>query len=208
MHMTWQVLVDSFKYFFRQFLPLHPTSITFTFLNFSSLLPPHSLSLPLALFSLVMFSLVKLAVMFTAAISVAAMPSNMARNPQHHREIAARVAQPEPVPAPEVEARDMAVPAKRFTRKRRASTGRCKPNNSSNTPSSAVKDEPVPSSEPAPSKTPVVEIKPTSTPPKENPEPTPTTTNKPEPTPTPTPTPTPGSGSGGGGGQVYTGQGT
>lgn len=150
-----------------------------------------------------MFSPAKLVVFFTAALSVAAMPSHMARSPHNHREVAARVAQPEPIA--EIEARDMAVPAKRVTRRRRASTGRCKPKDNSVVPSSTGKEDPKPSSESAPPKTPEVkEVKPTSTPPKEDPKPTPTPTKEPD-TPA-SPTPTPDSGSGGG--QVYNGQGT
>ncbi|KAF9650508.1 expansin family protein [Thelephora ganbajun] len=78
-----------------------------------------------------MFTLAKLVVLLTAALLVAAMPSHLARNTYNHREIAARVAQPEVVPAPEIVARDISDPAKRLIRKKRARNGRCKPKSSS-----------------------------------------------------------------------------
>lgn len=156
-----------------------------------------------------MFTPAKLTVLLTAALSVAAIPSHIARTP-NHREIAARVAQPEVAPAIQIAARDIPVPAKRLTRKKRAGTGRCDPENSSVIPSSTPKESPTPSSDPAPSKT-NSELKgnlkhsstppadPTTTP-KDDPKSTSTSSEQPEPTTTPD--------TGSGGGDTYTGEGT
>jgi len=167
-----------------------------------------------------MFTPAKLTLLLTAALSVAAMPSHMARNLHNHREIAARAPQPEVAPV-QIAARDMSVPAKRIVRKR-AGTDRCKPKSSSSVPSSTVKEDPKPSSEPASPEstlnlkgglgshsTPKEDPKPSTSSTKQSdpstkqsdPTPTPTTTH----TPTPTPTPTPDTGNGGG--ETYTGQG-
>ena len=181
-----------------------------------------------------MFTPAKLAVLLTAALSVAAMPSHIARTLHNHREIAARVAQPEVAPV-QIAARDMSVPAQKLVRKKRSGNGRCK-SSSDAVPSSTIKEGPTSSSDPAtPENTPAVKgglgglnlhthsshsADPHTTP-EEDPEPsTSSTDNQPDhttptptptPTSTPTPTPTSGSGSGGsgsGGGQTYTGQGT
>jgi hypothetical protein len=175
-----------------------------------------------------MFNLAGLAVLLTAALSVAAVPSHFARHPNNHREIAARVPQPEALPVVEVAARDMSVPNRRMLR-RRGPNGRCQPPASSSpVPSPAFSEDPQPSSDPAPPAT-IPEVKgdlskPTTTPydnpqpstptPADTPTPTPDDTPTPTPTPSPSPTPTPsdsGNGSnnsGGGGGQTYNGQGT
>jgi len=176
-----------------------------------------------------MFTPAKLTVFLTAALSVVAMPSHMARSPHNHREIAARAAQPEVAPVVQIAARDMSVPAKRIVRKR-AGTDRCKPNNSSDVPSSTVKEDPKPSSEPASPESSLnlkggLNLHST---PKEDPKPSTSSTSKqsdPTPAPTPTPeedpkpstsstskesdsTPTPTSDPGNGGGTTYSGQGT
>lgn len=169
-----------------------------------------------------MFTLAKLAVLLSVAVSVAALPSHMARQVHHHREIAARVAQPEGVPVPEhspvseISARDISPPAKRLVRKKR-SNGRC--SNSNKVPPSSL-----PASDPQPSPTPTSTNnpespssdpadnergKPTSTSSQDDPQPTTpaSTPNQPDSTPTTT-SPSPTSTSNPGGGQTYTGQGT
>ena len=191
-------------------------------------LPPPSFFTTFAL-SFAMFIPAKLAVLLTAALSVAAMPSHVARNSHYHREIAARVA-----PVAQIVARDVPVPAKRLVRKKRDGTGRCRPSGNRNVPSSTPKADPKPSStssgEPAATPTPEEDPKPTSTSseepvatpkedltststpsqnqvgnPKENYNPTtPTPTPTPTSTPTSTPASTPNTGTGG---ATQTGQG-
>lgn len=169
-----------------------------------------------------MFSLTRLAVLLTAAISVAAMPSHLARQAHHHREIAARVVQPE------LAAREMPLPAKRVVRKKRARSGRCSSGSSevplpsstpvddpqsSPTPQGNERKQPPATSTPTqdPPSTPTVDAEPkTSTPaqpdPNASPDPTPTPTTTPTLAPTPSPSPSPTSGTGDG--QIHTGQGT
>ena len=154
-----------------------------------------------------MFNPAGLALLFTAALSVAAMPSHFARHSHNHREIAARVPQPEVLPIVEVAARDMSVPGKRMLR-RRGQNGRCNPNPASSSPlpspTPAQEQDPQSSSDPAPSaNTPLVKgdlnlpnTTPSqdpqqSTPTPDNDTPTPTPTPSPTPTPTPTESPTP-----------------
>jgi len=168
-----------------------------------------------------MFTPAKLAVLLTAALSVAAMPSHVGRNLHNHREIAARVPQPEAVPVVEIAARDIPGPANRLVRRRRTGNGHCsEPSGSGVVPSPTIKGDPKPSSEPAPSQstpalngalnihnTPSENSHTTS---KEDPKPSTSSTHEqPDPTtPTPTSTPTSTPDSGTGGGDTYTGQGT
>ena len=186
------------------------------------------LSLPFSY--LVMFNAVKLAVLLLAAISVAAMPSHLARQAHHHREIAARVPQPDVAPVAEMDARDVPVPVKRRLRKR--ARGRCSPTNpTSSLPSSTpAAPEPSPSllgderKDPEPSTSTPAQDPPQTTPTPDQPQttpnqptPDPATTPTPTPTPvdTPTSSPSPSPTSGGdnnnnnnsGGGTVYSGQG-
>lgn len=176
-----------------------------------------------------MFNLAGLAILFTAAVSVTAVPSHFARHPHNHREIAARVPQPEVAPVPEVVARDMSVTGRRMLR-RRGNGGRCNPPASSSPiPSPTPSEEPQSSSDPVPTvSTPDVKgglnnpattpsedpQQPSPTPNNDTPTPTPTPSPAPattsdSPTPTPTPTPDNSSNNSGssGGGQTYTGQG-
>jgi len=143
-----------------------------------------------------MFTPTKLAVLLTAVLSVAAVPSHLGRNVHNHRDLAARVALPQEATADQVAARDMSIPAVRQVRKKRDGTGRCKPKT---TPPVA---DPTTTPPKEPTTTPKDDPKPTT------PAPEPTTTSKPAPTPSPSPTPDPGNGGGGGGGQTYSGQGT
>ena len=145
-----------------------------------------------------MFTPAKLAVLLTAALSVAAVPSHLGRNVHNHRDLAARVALPQVATANQVAARDMSIPGERYIRKKRDGTGRCKPK----------------PTDPKPTTTSTPAEKPTTTP-KDDPKPTtpapePTTTPKPSPTPTPDPAPSPSPtpDPGNPGGQTYTGQGT
>ena len=162
--------------------------------------PSHSLSL-------VMFTPTKLAVLLTAVLSVAAVPSHIGRNVHNHRDLAARVALPQEATADQVAARDMSIPAERYIRRKRDRTSRCQPKSvppvadpkpttttPTEEPTTTPKDDPKPTT-PAP--------EPTTTP-----KPSPTPTPTPDPAPSPTPTPDPGNGGGGGGGgQTYSGQG-
>jgi len=144
-----------------------------------------------------MFTPSKLAVLFTAALSVAAMPSHVVRNSLNHREIAVRVALPEAAPVAEIEARNMFVYAKRMMRVKRDETSDCEEDGNSDVPPPTPKDTKPTSSTPSENQ----EVEPTSTPLQNlNVKPDPTTS-----TPTPSPTPT---NTGSGGGKTYTGQGT
>ena len=167
-----------------------------------------------------MFTPTKFVVFLVAALSVAAMPSHMGRNPHNHREIAARVAHP-------VAARDMAVPAMRVVRKRGSDKGKCPPGNTDVPKPTSQNDPPAttPPYNPEPTNTPKENPETTNTPdqygeptttPKEDPQPTttpkedpkPTTTPKEDPKPTTTPPQsTPTSNPDNGNGQTYTGQG-
>lgn len=149
-----------------------------------------------------MFNLAGLTILFTAAVSVTAMPSHFARHSHNHREIAARVPEPEVLPVVQVAARDMSVPARRMLR-RRGQNGRCNPPASSSslpspTPSQSSSD-PTPSqssSDPTPPAfTPEVKgnlHNPDTTTSQDPQQSTPTPDNgTPTPTPTPTPSPSP-----------------
>lgn len=77
-----------------------------------------------------MFSLAKTMILLSMALSVTAIPSHMARNSHAHREVAARVAVPEPVAQPiEVVEQPVARPQNRRRMKR--ANGRCQPPSSS-----------------------------------------------------------------------------
>jgi len=103
-----------------------------------------------------MFSLSKMMVLFSVALSVAAIPNHMARNSHGHRDIAARVAAPEPIAQPvEVVENPVVHPQNRRRMKRASSNGRCPPASSSALP---------PSSTPQPSSSSTLKPKPSSTP--------------------------------------------
>ena len=206
-HVTWQAPMALLIAYFFDIIsfssnrrPLYPLILS----------PTSTLFFPSCSLSLVMFTPAKLVVLLTAALSVAAMPSHMARGLHNHREIAARVALSQPEGAGvagQVSPSDPSPPAQRLVRKKRAGNGRCKPKPSS-TPSPSVKEDPKPTSTPPQDPTPTPKEDPTPTP-KEDPEPTPTPkpNTTPKPSPTPTPSPTPDNGGGGGGGETHTGQG-
>jgi len=159
--------------------------------------------------------------LFTVAISVAAMPSHLARQAHHHREIAKVVGNDDAL-VREIAAREVSLPAKRIVRKKRASNGRCGNGSSAVPPSSSdtvesplpsqlqgnQKKNPVPTStsqDPASTPTPQ-DSQPSSSIPAPEPSTSPSQ-HSPAPTPTTSPTPTPTSG-GNSNGQTYTGQGT
>jgi len=106
-----------------------------------------------------MFSLSKIMVLFSLALSVTAIPNHIARNSHGHRVIAARVAAPEPVAQPvEVVENSVVRPQNRRRMKRTSNNGRCSPPPASSSllPSSSTSEPPSDSTPtPEPSSNPV-----------------------------------------------------
>jgi hypothetical protein len=78
-----------------------------------------------------MFPVAKTILLFSVALSVAAMPSHIARNSHAHREVAARIAAPEPIAQPVEVVEHPVVRPQNRRRMKRASNGRCPPASSS-----------------------------------------------------------------------------
>jgi hypothetical protein len=86
-----------------------------------------------------MFSLSKMMVLFSVALSVTAIPNHIARNSHGHHAIAVRVAAPEPMPQPvEVVENPVVRPQNRRRMKRASNNGRCQPASPSVPPSSST----------------------------------------------------------------------
>jgi hypothetical protein len=123
-----------------------------------------------------MFSLSKMMVLFSVALSVAAIPNHIARNSHGHHGIAARVAAPEPAAQPVEVVENPVVRPQNRRRMKRASNGRCPPVSSSTLPPSST---PEVSSNilPKSSSTPKPHLQSSGTP---KPKPTSTSTNPPK----------------------------
>jgi len=89
-----------------------------------------------------MFSVAKIFVLLSVLSVATAIPSHIARNTHAHRDIAARVASPEPIAAP-IEVFEKRVVPPQNRRRKRANNGRCSPSSSSaSVPSSSLAAEP------------------------------------------------------------------
>jgi hypothetical protein len=97
-----------------------------------------------------MFPVAKTILLFSVALSVAAMPSHIARNSHAHREVAARIAAPEPIAQPVEVVEHPVVRPQNRRRMKRASNGRCPPASSSSVLPPSSSPEPQSSSTPKP----------------------------------------------------------